>query len=92
MANLIIHHEGEKHEIESNEGETILEAGLRLGIDLPYSCMSGVCTACLAQKSLGEVKMDGAEAIDEDEISQGKILTCCAVPITETVELSYEEI
>jgi ring-1,2-phenylacetyl-CoA epoxidase subunit PaaE len=83
-------YEGKEHVVIVEDGETILEAGLRDGVDLPYSCMSGVCTACLAHKVSGDLNMDGAEAIDADEIAEGKVLTCCAYPRSPEVKLRYE--
>ncbi len=91
MATLVITNEGITKTIEISEEESILEAGLREGLDLPYSCMSGICTACMAQKLEGEVEMDGAEAIDEEDIKAGKILTCCSYVKSESVKVNYDQ-
>lgn len=91
MASVKIQYEGKTTLVTCNDGESILEAGLREGIDLPYSCMSGICTACMANKVEGDVNMDGAEAIDEDEIRRGKILTCCSFPTSDQVFVNYDD-
>lgn len=67
-------------EIEVQEGETVLEAGLRRGLNLPHSCRSGSCLACVATKTRGEVFYRhgpplGLSAVDHEA---GKILMCQA--------------
>jgi ring-1,2-phenylacetyl-CoA epoxidase subunit PaaE len=91
MASVKIQYEGKTTTITCNEGESILEAGLREGVDLPYSCMSGICTACMAKKVEGTIDMQGAEAIDEEDIKKGKVLTCCSFPTSEQVFVNYDE-
>lgn len=67
-------------EIEVQEGETILEAGLRRGLNLPHSCRSGTCQACVASVEKGEVfyRHGPPPGLTEDERSSGKILMCQA--------------
>ncbi|MGH9467818.1 MAG: 2Fe-2S iron-sulfur cluster-binding protein, partial [Terriglobales bacterium] len=55
------------------ERETILEAGLRAGLDLRFSCKSGVCATCRAKLVSGEVDMDGNFALEDNEIARGYI-------------------
>ena len=50
--------DGEKIDLEVKKSETILDAALENDIDLPYSCQSGVCTACMAYLKSGEVDME----------------------------------
>jgi NAD(P)H-flavin reductase/ferredoxin len=73
-------------------GETLLDAGLRAGIALPYECRSGGCGVCKATMIGGQVEMTGyqASALSEDERSAGRILLCCACA-TSDVEFEYEE-
>jgi ferredoxin len=80
---------GEKFEIKVAQGETILEVCLREDINAPYSCMSGSCTACLADTLSGTVEMEYADALTEDELKAGKILTCQAKPTSEKVHIKY---
>lgn len=70
-------------EIEVQEGETILEAGLRRGLDLPHSCRSGSCMACQASILRGEVSYRHGRPLglsDADQ-QQGKALLCQAEPL-----------
>ncbi len=66
-------------------GETILEKGLDEDIDLPFSCQSGLCTACRGKCVSGKVKMDEEEGLSEAEIDEGYVLPCVSHPLTEDV-------
>ena len=50
-----INHQGKTQTIQVAESQSILDAALSAGIDLPYSCSAGVCTTCAAQILSGEV-------------------------------------
>ena len=82
---------GDVHELEIEDDESILDAALRNGIDAPYACMSGTCNSCQAKVHEGSVKMEDAEALTDDEIESGEILTCCAFPTTDFVKLEYPD-
>ncbi len=56
-------------------GQTLLEAGLAAGIDMPYSCAMGGCGACKVHVSSGETTQDGA-ALTEEERQSGFVLAC----------------
>lgn len=70
-------------EIEVQEGETILEAGLRRGLDLPHSCRTGSCMACQAQIIRGEVNYRHGQplGLSNADKQQGKALLCQAEPV-----------
>jgi ring-1,2-phenylacetyl-CoA epoxidase subunit PaaE len=72
------------------EPETILDAGLRQGIDLPYSCKGGVCSTCRVLLLEGEVEMDVHYALDDDEIARGFILMCQSYPATDTIAIDLD--
>lgn len=74
------------------DGETLLDAGLRAGIALPYECRSGGCGVCKATMIGGEVEMTGYQpsALSEQERQAGRILLCCACAKSD-VEFEYEE-
>ncbi|WHZ12977.1 MAG: 1,2-phenylacetyl-CoA epoxidase, subunit E [Burkholderiaceae bacterium] len=69
----------------------VLDAGLRAGLDLPYSCKAGVCCTCRAKVQEGEVRMDKNFTLEDWEIAQGFVLTCQAKPVTDRVVVSYDE-
>ena len=72
--------------------ETILAAGIRQGISLPYGCKDGACGACKCQKIEGEVVHGNyqSKALSEEEVANGLILTCCAVPHSDVVLASRQ--
>jgi ferredoxin len=82
---------GEKYVLESEDGETILDTALRNNIDAPYACMSGTCNSCQAKTLEGSAVMEGAEALSDDEIAEGEILTCCARPTSDVLRIRYPE-
>ena len=66
----------------SPDGESVLEAALALGADLPFSCKGGVCSTCRAKLLEGKVKMDLNYALEPEEVEAGYILTCQSHPLT----------
>ena len=71
--------------------ESILEAGLRAGIEIPYSCKSGVCSTCRAKLTAGEVDMDVNFALEDYEVARGFVLTCQSHPVTDKVAVDYDQ-
>lgn len=80
-----IHYDGEVHKIMVPPNSTILETALDQGIDLPYSCQSGLCTACRGKCLSGKVKLDEEEGLSESELAEGYVLTCVGHPLTDDV-------
>lgn len=75
----------------STDGENILDAGLRNGVDLPFSCKGGVCATCKARLIEGEVDMDLNQALRPEEIENGYILTCQSHPISEKIVVDFDQ-
>lgn len=73
----------QKH-FECEEGETILNAALRSDVILPYGCKDGACGSCKADLVEGRVDYGQyqARALTDEERVRGKVLTCCAKPLT----------
>lgn len=86
---IVAHGKSERIEFQAFEGETILNAALRQGIALPYSCKSGVCFSCLARCVRGEVEMAFSDATSRKGPGQ-MVNTCIGYAATERVELLYE--
>ena len=76
----------------STDGENILDAGLRNGVDLPFSCKGGVCATCKARLVEGEVDMDLNQALRAEEIENGFILTCQSHPISKKVVVDFDQL
>jgi ring-1,2-phenylacetyl-CoA epoxidase subunit PaaE len=70
---------------------SILAAAARAGLDLPYSCKSGVCATCRAKLKEGRVRMERNFALEKSELEAGFVLTCQAHPLTERVGVSFDE-
>jgi ring-1,2-phenylacetyl-CoA epoxidase subunit PaaE len=72
------------------ESESILDAALKQGADLPFACKGGVCCTCKARLLEGKVNMDVNWGLEQDEIEQGFILTCQSHPVTEKVVVDFD--
>ena len=72
------------------EGESVLDAALKQGADLPYACKGGVCTTCKAKLVEGEVAMDVNWGLEPDEVAKGYILTCQSHPKTEKITVDFD--
>ncbi|MFM9991776.1 MAG: CDP-6-deoxy-delta-3,4-glucoseen reductase [Burkholderiaceae bacterium] len=72
---------------EATFDETILSAGMRQGIGLPYGCKDGACGSCKCKKISGQVSMGAhqSKALSEQEAKQGMILTCCSTAQSDLV-------
>ena len=80
-------YDGDEHTFKVEPDSTILESALDLGIDLPYSCQSGLCTACRGKCLSGKVKLDEEEGLSEAELEEGYVLTCVGHPLTDDVKI-----
>jgi ring-1,2-phenylacetyl-CoA epoxidase subunit PaaE len=67
--------------------DTILQSAKRNGVQLPFSCESGQCGTCSATCIKGKVWMSKNEVLMEEEIANGRILTCTGYPIDGDIEL-----
>jgi ring-1,2-phenylacetyl-CoA epoxidase subunit PaaE len=70
---------------------SILDAAARAGLDVPYSCKSGVCATCRAKVVEGRVRMDRNFALEQADLDAGFVLTCQAHPLTGRVVVSFDE-
>lgn len=70
-------------------GTTLLEHLESKGVKAPYSCREGECSACAIRLLEGEVKMLHNDVLDEEDLADGIRLGCQAVPVTDTVRVTY---
>ncbi|MBV8123384.1 MAG: phenylacetate-CoA oxygenase/reductase subunit PaaK [Paucibacter sp.] len=73
------------------EKESVLEAGLKHGIDLRYSCKGGVCATCRCKVVEGKVDMDANYALEDYEIARGFVLSCQSFPVSDKVLLDFDQ-
>ncbi len=78
--------------VPMNAGETVLDAALRAGLDLPYSCRGGMCSTCRARVSDGTVRMDVNYGLEPWETAAGYVLTCQARPETSRLTVDYDHV
>ena len=92
QARITIIRDGMRREIEFRKDQpSILDAASAAGLEVPFSCTSGVCGTCRAKLIEGEVRMERNFALDKAEVAGGFVLTCQAHPLTERVVLSFDE-
>ncbi|MGE0800619.1 MAG: 1,2-phenylacetyl-CoA epoxidase subunit PaaE [Lautropia sp.] len=92
QARITIRRDGIARTIPFSRGQpSILDAASAAGLEVPFSCTSGVCGTCRAKVIQGEVRMERNFALEKGEVEQGFVLTCQAHPLTSTVELSFDE-
>ncbi|MDB5915230.1 MAG: phenylacetate-CoA oxygenase/reductase, PaaK subunit [Ramlibacter sp.] len=92
QARVVIVRDGLQREILfSRDQPSILDAASAAGLEVPFSCTSGVCGTCRAKLIEGSVRMERNFALDKKEVAAGFVLTCQAHPTTERVVLSFDE-
>ena len=80
----------QKASVARVENETLLESARWAGLSPPFSCEAGNCGTCMAKLIEGKATMRVNDALDDDEVAEGYILTCQGVPDTESVTVEYE--
>jgi len=92
LAKIVIIRDGLQREIEFRKDQpSILDCASAAGMEVPFSCTSGVCGTCRAKLVEGKVRMERNFALDKNEVAAGFVLTCQAHPLTERVVLSFDE-
>jgi ring-1,2-phenylacetyl-CoA epoxidase subunit PaaE len=85
-------YEGARWEIPVAEGEAIIDAAIRAGRNLPYSCKGGMCCTCRAKLLEGRVEMAVNYSLEPWETEAGYVLTCQSHPVTEHVVVDYDQV
>lgn len=83
---------GEETRVKVWKGEVILQAAMARGIEPPFSCQIGACGTCKAKLVSGKVSMDADDALTQEEILEGFILTCQSHPLTDDVVVDYDDV
>jgi ring-1,2-phenylacetyl-CoA epoxidase subunit PaaE len=87
-ASLIV--DGIRSEVPIAEGEAVLDAALRAGLDLPFSCKGGMCSTCRAKVLEGSVEMELNYSLEKWETDAGFVLTCQSRPTSRHVVIDYD--
>jgi ring-1,2-phenylacetyl-CoA epoxidase subunit PaaE len=90
IAALII--DGKRREVPVADGEAILDAALRAGVDLPFACKGGMCSTCRAKLVEGKAEMEINYSLEPWELKAGFVLTCQAKPVTDKVVVDYDHV
>lgn len=69
----------------------VLDAAQRVRPDLPFACRGGVCGTCRARVTDGAARMRRNYALEPDEVDAGYVLTCQAIPTTDTLTVDYDD-
>lgn len=80
------------YDVAVNENQVVLDAVLEMDLDAPYSCQGGICSSCVARLTEGKVHMKANHVLTNQEIADGLILTCQAIPETPEISISYDEV
>ena len=77
--------EGSAHSFPCAPGDTLLGAGLRAGLGMPYECTAGACGTCKFELLEGEVEVlwDGAPGLSARDLNKGRKLACQCRPLTD---------
>jgi len=80
----------EETTIDVEPDDSILQAAMQQGLEPPFNCQIGSCGTCRARLVSGCVSMDEPDALTEEEIAEGWILTCQSHPLTDDVAVDYD--
>ena len=83
--------EGATETIECDEDTFILDALEEAGIDHPSSCRAGACSSCAMKIVEGTVNQEEQSFLDEDQMEEGYVLTCVALPTSNVTLLTEQE-
>ncbi|MCI3274370.1 ferredoxin--NADP reductase [Streptomyces cylindrosporus] len=76
--------------VPKHPNETLLQSARRAGLTPPFSCEAGNCASCMAKLTEGSATMRVNDALTEEEVAEGYVLTCQGVPDEGSVTVHYE--
>jgi 3-ketosteroid 9alpha-monooxygenase subunit B len=90
-AQAVVTLDGAVHEVSWPRRATLLDVLLDKGLDAPFSCREGHCGACAVVKKSGQVEMAVNDVLEQQDLDEGLILACQAHPLSDSVEVTYDE-
>jgi len=83
--------DGTVHEVSYLEGETVLGAARRAGLNPPFSCEEGYCSCCMAKLAAGDVKMAANDCLTPELLAEGWVLTCQSRCQSRIIRIEYPD-
>lgn len=84
--------EDEETTFEMSQKQTLLEAALKQGLDVPYSCQGGICSSCICKITEGAAEMKKNQILTDAEVAEGLTLACQAYPTTSTIKIDFDAV
>lgn len=84
--------DGVRADVPIGADETIIDAAIRAGRNLPFSCRGGMCCTCRARLLEGRVTMDVNYSLEPWELAAGYVLTCQSRPVTDRLVVDYDQV
>ena len=86
---VVIKMNGNAYKVEVKQ-QSILQTALAQGLDMPFSCQGGICTACMGKCTSGKVEMEFSDSLTPEQIAEGYVLTCIGHPKSDDVVIEIE--
>ncbi|MGW0173258.1 2Fe-2S iron-sulfur cluster-binding protein [Rhodococcus sp. NPDC003322] len=90
VSTVVVRKGGQTHTLSWPADQRLLQVLDANGIVVPSSCTEGVCAACECRLTAGRVEMVDNRVLEEDDLADGYILACQALPRTESLEVEYD--
>jgi 3-ketosteroid 9alpha-monooxygenase subunit B len=69
----------------------LLDVLLQAGLDAPFSCREGQCSACACKVLEGEISLDRNEVLEQEDLDEGYVLACQSIPRSAKIRVTYDE-
>jgi ferredoxin len=87
---VVIELDGKTTTATYRRGDTLLQTARSHAMQAPYSCETGSCGTCMGLVTEGSARMVNNDALEDDEVAEGYVLTCQALPTSATVRVTYD--
>jgi ferredoxin len=87
---VVIELDGRTTTAKYRKGDTLLQTARTQALQAPYSCETGSCGTCMGRILEGSARMVNNDALEDDEVADGYVLTCQALPTSAKVRVTYD--